>query len=372
MTKILYLSNFDCSGYGVAATQNVIAMYLSGLDVTARHIALNNKPIIQQNILQKVLNKPNADFDICVQHTLPQLFDYNGDFAQNILLFALETNELPFTTEKYVKLPDKIWVINHHSKKVLENYRKAKDIQIVPHPIDLNRFTRKFSEKGIVGRLKDETDAFVFYSVGEAVSRKNYESLLRAYFTEFTPSDNTILVIKTNKDGMNSKECRKLMVDLIQRVKDNTKLKYFPIIELITEFLPQEQLDLLHYESDCFVTCSHGEAWNLPLADASGFNKTPIASACMGHLDIVTKTSGFLCEGINEPCYATQDFPDYLYSSRENWFSVSINEVRKAMRIATMRKIHRMVQKRKAGFPQISQFSYDNVGTIIKNHLNSL
>lgn len=370
--KILYLSNFDSSGYGVAATQNVIAMYVAGLDITARHINFNNKPVNNHKILQKVLNKPNETFDICIQHTLPQLFDYNGDFAHNILLFALETNELGFMERKYVKFPDKVWVINNHSKKVLENYRRACDIQVVPHPIDLNRFTRKFKEKGIVGRLKENTDAFIFYTVGEFVSRKNYEGLFRAYFSEFTPSDNTILVVKTNKDGMNSQECRNLVVQMIQHVKAGCKLKYYPKVEIITDFLSQEQLDLLHYESDCFVTCSHGEAWNLPLADASGFNKTPIASACMGHLDIVTKASGFLCDGINEPCYATQDFPPHLYAGNQHWFSVSINEVRKAMRIATMSKIHRMVQKRKAGFSQISQFSYDNVGNIIKNHLNSL
>lgn len=366
--KILYISPFDATGYGEAAIQTVLAMKYVGLDVVCRQIDLNNKPVTHP-VIKELMAKSSDGCNICIQHVLPTQFDYNGNFEQNILFFALETNQLSKTWERHCKLASKIWMINEHSTKVLKKALVRPRVYTVPHPVDTNKFTKSFPMDGPIAQLKQRTGAFIFYTIGEFVSRKNYGALIQAYFSEFKPFDNVYLVVKTSKDGASPAECKQRFMQLVDDVKFNLKLSSYPPLYVITDFLPESELEKLHTESDMFVQTSHGEAWSLPACDALGYGKCPIVPAHTGYLDYVTTGNGNLIKAYEVPCYGAIDTQQDLYHGRQTWYDIDIMHLRKVMRrVSTW---YKMAIKKSKGLPSLEQFSYQKVGNIIKKALNA-
>lgn len=371
MSKYLYISPFDSTGYGQAALETVLAMKYVGLDVVCRQINLNNKPTLNHPILQELLQKPLDNCDVCIQHVLPTLFDYNGDFARNILFFALETNQLTKLWHKHCNLADSIWVINKHSHQVLKKSLVKPDIHVIPHPVDLNKFTKSFLNNGHVAQLKAKTGAYVFYTIGEFVSRKNYEALLKAYFSEFTIYDNTCLVIKTSKDGASPTDCKNHVMELVNMVKSNLKLTSFAPIEIITDFLSEEDLEKIHVESDVFVQTSHGEAWSLVAMAAIGYGKCPIVPGHTGYLDYVKVSNGFAIKSYETPCYETIDVQPNLYHGRQTWYDIDIMDLRRVMRMVYKNQLGCLTTRKSKSLGTLEHFSYQKVGNIIKRALDA-
>ncbi len=370
--KILYISNIlENTGYSVAAREVLTCMEQTGIDVVARNIRMTQSLYEPNKLIQTLLEKDAVGCNIVIQHTLPEFFDYNGKFERNIGMFAIETNQIPRFWVKNCKLMDELIVFNNHSKQVLHSHGIYQNIHVLPHPVDINKFSKSISGKGIVGKIKETTDCFVFYSIGEFSPRKNYETLLRAYFTEFSTNDNVRLVIKTSKSGCSPQECSENFHEMIRHVQNNLKLYRYPEVVVLTEFMSEEDIERLHYESDCYITLSHGEAWGLATVDSIGFGKAPIAPWHTGHKDYLKPSSCFpLKQVIEENCYNTGDVNRDLYSGNDTWFGVNINEAKTAMRNVFKNTTGLFRRKQGLGLDSIQHLSYPNVGNLIKNIIN--
>lgn len=371
MTKILYLATLDNSGYGQASQDYARSMVAVNIDVVCRRINLGRKAT-NCPIINDLLKKDAKDCDTLITHCLPTYFEYDGQFKKNIGLFAYETNVLPKLWVKKIRCMDEVWVINSHMERLVKKTifsHIPMPTRIVPHAIDLNRFSRSFAGLGPIGKLKKETGAFVFYSIDELVSRKNHETMIKAYLTTFSPSENTILVIKTSKDGITGEQVRNKLNQLIDYIKNNLKLVKYPRIEVLAGHCSEDEIDRLHYEGDCYISTSRGEAWGLSAFTAIGFGKTPIVPNCTGFKDYCVKSNSFMVDGTNTPCYGAVDTVSELYKGNDNWFDVNILELKETMKRVYFNKDGCVTLRRKNGLKSLEKFSYENVGRIIKNTL---
>ena len=360
MTKVLYLAPYyDGTGYSSAAIDYILSMDKVGIDVVPRPIKLNN---LNDKIPQRILEleaKSDKGCDIVIQHCLPNMFHYNSNF-KNIGLFAWETSALPLNnwTEK-CNLMDEIWVINNHMKAVCISSGVTVPIKVVPHATDVDKFKIKYPKPNCIEILKNK---FVFYTIGEAVRRKNLTALLIAFNLEFYDNHNVELIVKTNKnitkDLMNLVEGCKLFRD-----KNEYKSPF-----LMSHRMNEDELYAMHQHADCFVTTSYGEAWCIPAFDAIGFGSTPIVPRSTGFNDYMNSDIGWTVDTWEIPVLAVNDSLPGLYTAHSNWYSVDTNDLRKCLRESYENKQMKQ-EKLFKGIEYVERFSHQNIGEVIKSLL---
>jgi glycosyltransferase involved in cell wall biosynthesis len=117
---------------------------------------------------------------------------------------------------------------------------------------------------------------------------------------------------------------------------------------------------------------SYGEAWSIPAFDAMGFGKTPICSNTGGMADYIGD-SGILIDGRWEPVSGMTDTFADLFTGEEDWYSVDVNQLRRAMRkIYTMKSSEQeeYSKMKRNGLVQAQKYSHENIGKLIKELLN--
>jgi glycosyltransferase involved in cell wall biosynthesis len=113
-----------------------------------------------------------------------------------------------------------------------------------------------------------------FYAIGKWEPRKNYHALVGAFLQEFSPTERASLIIKTHEWGAwddypRASECLALwLADPDVQAKGWTAETCAQRVRLVTKMLSEEKLVSLHRDNNIYVTCSHGEAWDMPAFDA--------------------------------------------------------------------------------------------------------
>ena len=176
---------------------------------------------------------------------------------------------------------------------------------------------------------------------------------------------------------MSPEECAMEIKNVCDKIK--LSLKKYKNIEdykedlIITDYLSEQELYGLHRACDCFVMPSYGEAWSIPAFDAMGFGKTPICSNTGGMADYLGG-AGILVEGRWEPVFGMGDTFEDLFTGEENWYSVDINELRKAMRkmyeMRSEQESDKYAKMKRSGLSQAMKYSHENIGKLIKELLN--
>lgn len=373
--KILYISNFlDGTGYSQAATNYVRAMDSVGLDVVCRNIKLNNRNVEPHPKIKELLDKPASGAEVCIQHTLPHIFSYDGRFKKCVGLFAYETQP-PSIWFKYINTMSELWVVNH---SMCFDCKSEVDIpiRIVPHTYNPEEY--KYvddGDLGIIGQHKKQTGSVVFYTIGEFVRRKDLGSLIKAFHTAFHRNESVSLVIKTSKDGSSSEECQKEVRDYINKIKVGLKLynksSDYKQEMLLTERMSPDELAKLHNEADVFVQTSHGEAWSQPGFDALAYGKPIIVPGHTGFLEY-SYDADLRVKSHEDICFGAIDSNFELYNSNCTWYNVDILDLQRKMRrvyneIAHYTKPELRLNRQKS----VERFSYLSIGNEIRRMLES-
>lgn len=377
--KVLYISNYkDGTGWGNAASDYILAMDSVGIDVVCRSISFNGeKGEVNPRILE-LEQKSTRHSDICIQHLLPHMIDYNGGFKKNIALYETETDNFKNSRwPHYINTMDEAWVVNKQMKQSTLDSGIDIPIKIIPHTFDTSKYDEEYKLLDIP-YMKDLENRFVFYFIGEAIRRKNIFGLLKAFHLEFGVDEPVDLILKVNKSGMNDTECGSYITDLCTTVKENLKLyptkDHYKSEFITTGFLDNEKLMRFHQSMDCLVMPSYGEAWCLPAFDAMAMGNTPICTNVGGMSDFLEDGGGVLVNGTLEPCFGmTETFED-LYTGRENWMSIDVRSLQRAMR-----KIYHLASNSDKKYLNLQtqgreiaeRYSYKNIGSKIKEALNA-
>lgn len=357
MNKILYLGPIlDGTGYSHAGIEYLRAMLAVGLDVVAKPIKLNNaKGELPVNV-RALLNKSAKGCNICIQHCLPSMFSYDGHFEKNIGLFAWETSGFGRSNwAHYCNLMDEIWVISKTMKQTCQEEGVDVPIKVIPHALDLEKYNQSYEG------IQRDKESFYFYTIGEFNRRKNYVALLKAFLTEFDPDENVELVIKTNKniDDVVDRVCSGLKL-----YKDNSYYKK-PIV--ISNSMSEAQIMGLHYNLDCFVSTSYGEAFCLPAFDALGFGKPIIVPCHTAFYDFIPSTVAHFVSCFSDPVFGCLESNPELYSAKEEWEQIDIFHLCNKMRQVYKFKPDRSLES----YNLVENFSHNSVGNIIKQALTN-
>ena len=375
--KVLYISNYkDGTGWGNAATDYILAMDSVGIDVVCRSISFNGeKGEVHPRILE-LERKSSRHSNVCIQHLLPHMLDYNGRFEKNIALYESETSNFKSSRwTEYINTMDEAWVVNKQMSEASLSSGVESPIRIIPHTFDTSKYDNEYKPLDIP--YMDIENKFVFYFIGEAIRRKNIFALIKAFHLEFDVDEPVDLIIKASKGGMSDDDCGKYIKELCAPAKENLKL--YPSNDLYksefitTGFLDNEKMMRFHKTMDCFVMPSYGEAWWLPAFDAMAMGSTPICTNVGGMSDFLSDGGGTLIDGVLEPAFGmTETFQD-LYTGREDCVSINVRKLQKAMRrmyYLASNSDSKYTNLQKQGREIADKYSYENIGNRIKEALN--
>ena len=183
--NILFIGPYrQTDGWGLAAKDYVKALAETEHNLSIKPIYLSES--IDQNISYDLLghesNLLDKKPDVVIQNMLPTFMDYIHG-SHNIGLLFLETNHVEHTgwIDK-MNLLNEIWVASTREKLNLEESGIRVPVNIVPMPIDVSDFDRE-TKKPL--KLPEVDSCFVFYFIGEYITRKNINEFVLAYHREF-------------------------------------------------------------------------------------------------------------------------------------------------------------------------------------------
>lgn len=365
--KAIYINPFDGSGYGVAGTQMALALDSVGVDVVCRRLDLGGNYGALHPRIAELERKSAEGCTHVIQHSLPSHFQYDGRL-RCVGMFAWETDKMPPHWVRRLNQMDAVWVVNPEQAQTCKTSGVRPLVSVVPHPCDLSRY--QDPEGPLLSSLvpyKEKGD-FLFYAVGEWVRRKHWSALIRAFHGEFLPGESVQLIVKTSCPGLSPQDAQKKVREGLSDMKRAMRLSRAKEEIVITDFLTDEQMLALHRAGDCHVSTSFGEAFSLGTFDAMALGKPVIAPDSGGFSSYLDDSCAWLVPGRMEPAFGAVEAPPHLYSHEENWFSVDILALQKAMREAYENRSLSQ-QKGENGRRRASAFSWEKMGTLMKGLL---
>ncbi len=253
------------TGYATSSREFVRELDRRGVDV---HLACifgtdYTEPPTGDPRLDQLRNRPKDT-------SLPQVVYSQGDaFIKNsgryrIGFTMLESDTLPADWVYQANQMDEVWVPSHFTRDVFVSSGVRRPIYVIPLGFNPNYF-----HPHIQGNKP--ANVFVFLSIFEWIERKAPELLLQAYVSEFTRSDDVVLVLKVfNHDPR---------LNVQQQIHELTNRPNAPrIVVLLNQEIAEHQMGGLYRSADCFVLPTRGEGWGMPILEAMACGLPVIAT----------------------------------------------------------------------------------------------
>jgi len=370
--KLLYIGHYkEHSGWAKAAINNIKCINTTDINIVCRNLQLTEQDTqFKDEEILSLENKDTDNVDYCIQNVLPHHITGTDKFKKNIAYFMHELDSIKDHNWYHnLKLVDEIWVPNSSLKiNLIKDGFDDSSIKVIPMPSDLSNY------KDLGHRIKfgHKNHTFKVYFICDMDDRKNLESIIRCFHSEFHKSEPVSLVLKIKKNGVSPKALKEAVAHMCDEIKKHMRL--YDNLEdynhelIITDDFTEEQMNILHLSCDCYLGPTHGEGWGIPAFDAMCYGKTPICSNEGGPKDYIdpnNKNTGWLVNGQMGICsHRNAAFKD-LFTAKHHWFIPSELEIKKAMRYYYENR----VKNNKDGLEQARKFSYYNVGNIIKGAL---
>lgn len=318
MKKIKYINNFtDGTGWAKAGTYNALAL-ATRHEVYCEERKYNNNNVLLEDSLNELLRNTQESFDYTIHHVLPTNYVKLKNTI-NVGFLEVEATISNKQWLKNLKMMDLILVPDLDSLEMLK-MSGIDHVKIWPHSFN---YAKTVGYKDSV-KLQILNGSFNFLFVGEFSVRKNIETLLRAFYTEFNHKETVNLVIKTSGNP-------KTVSQLCEHVKSQCRKgepSKSPIV--ISEYLSEQDLISITRQCHAFVTASHGEAWCYPALESMACGLNVIYPYYTGiHSYAPTDYSVRASRG---RCYGAVDAVEGLYTCQDLWTEIDLNELMKTMR----------------------------------------
>lgn len=363
------------SGRGIASREYALALARQGVDVKidTKIKAVKNKK------LAYLIKKPYArnKRKILIYHSTPTNINLNRErkrFDRIILNTVWETTKIPNNWFPKINRFDAVCVPSVQNIKAMRNSGVKVPVFLVPHGVNTNTFNPRNKKLPV----RHSAGKFVFVSVFGFQHRKNPETLLRAYWEEFSPADNVLLVIKTN--GYRPHENNTWIHNQIlsYRRKLGFSGKTAPVL-LLPRYLKNQQLKGIYTLGHAFVLPTRGEGVGLPFLEALASGIPVIATGWGGHMDFLTKRNSFLIDyklrtpasSMNSKHAISRPFR-YLFAQKgQLWAEPDIHSLKRLMRYAYE---HPRLCKQKGmqGRRDMLKLSWNRSGIALKQAINKV
>jgi len=277
--QICYRMYFDSCGYSIAAQEYILAMLSVKNDQDINLEPL--KPPTRKGVSPKRFKFFNDLYKLhpktppmtVVNHCIPSVYRTAKKFAKHVGFCVYETVDIPKHWVKNVNKMDHVITCSDFNRQSMLQAGVRKPISLIPHTFDPGMF-----HKGIEpnSRFRRKT----FFAMGTWRSRKNWETLIRAFYGAFTHSDDVCLLIKTN----NPDELRKM----VRRIKMGKKWRQKATAPIYADQHGQvtfEEIPALMRQGDFYISCSLGEGFGLPGLHAMALGMPVVTPAFGGSLE---------------------------------------------------------------------------------------
>ena len=348
------------TGYGQASKNFIIT--LSDSDIRAKMDIRGASRAIGRPVSSY---KGNAGIDIYL-HCPP----YDKHISKNYKIgyFYWEADKLPRQWRRSIHRLDEIWAPCELVRSACKRIGFKGPIEIVPTP---STFGIPEKNVGIPSLISEEylvsKDVFKFYSIFQWHERKGFKELLKAYLSEFSKKDRVMLILKVMPLGVGKYNRENIRIDILN-LKRRLNLKEYPLIYLIDETLPLEDVYALHKYSDCYVSAHHGEGWGIPIHDAMLAGNHLITTKFGGITEYLDENSAHI---IKHTMNKVKNMGwSKLYNDDQNWAYPSISHLKGLMRnVYENSKAH--MDKTYSAKKIAESMSTDSVGKIIEDILSN-
>ena len=240
----------------------------------------------RNKIIHNLYNKSiesNEEFLICTRNLYPpRVHDSNGTI--NLLhAYGWEESNFPYSwIQKFNTYLSGMTVMSSEVRKILIDNGVKIPISVcglgVDHIDQLEASTPFYLD----------TKKFTFLHISSCFPRKGIECLLLSYFQSFEAKDDVILVIKTFKNPHNN------IQDILNNLKKANPNS--PEVLIIEKELSPSEIKSLYLSSNALVAPSHGEGFNLTVAEAMRLGIPVITTGWGGQKDFCNSENSFLID----------------------------------------------------------------------------
>ncbi|MDR6123331.1 glycosyltransferase involved in cell wall biosynthesis [Bacillus sp. SLBN-46] len=370
----------DSTGYGIASREYALALDRQGVDVKIETYTWGfpSKPIekVKSDRLSKLIEKPYA-FEkqrILIIHSPPGNIDLKEEdrkkFDRIILNTVWETTKIPSKWLPTIQSVDAVCVPCSHNIAAMLNSGVTVPLYLVPHGADTNTFNPNNNKL----LLNQAIGKFVFVSVFDFKHRKNPETLLKAYWEEFSSNDDVLLLIKTYGNS------RKNILFTINNFKKSWGMgnETAPLF-IVTGIIGEDQLKGIYTLGNAFVLPTRGEGVGLPFIEALSSGIPVIATGWGGQMDFLHEDNSFLVDYKLSPTaihnHGENTIAAFYPNSSENegqlWAEADLADLKRQMRFA-FKNPELCKHKGERGRRDMIKLTWDHAGVAIKNAIKDL
>lgn len=287
------------------------------------------------NLLKAVQKGPMWSGDVCLMNDNPLgwIRNYGERFKKHIGYMVFEGDKAPEMWADELNNPslDMVFVPSEVAKRILIESEIAPDnvdkIKVIPHGIDPEIYNTEVTPAD----LDMSNDTFKFLYVGGWAQgendRKGANILLEAFFEEFNKEDDVTLVFKVNTIYNPNVDIKKEIDNIINKhnYKDRAP------IHLITDDMQDVELARLYKACDCFTMATMGEAFCMPILEASACGLPTIVTRNpdAGYMDFTEELGSYYCE--NKGLRPAGLINGHIYDG-VNWVEPDKDSLKKMMR----------------------------------------
>ena len=367
--KILYVSpNKDFSGYATAARDYILALNRCGANIVTRTLNYDGAKRKLTKEEEELQGKDLRGVDIVLQHTTPiEMTRKEGLF--NIGYFAWETDTLPKQFAEASEQMDLLLMPCEENIKAARRAGVRAKIERIPHTFNTKKYNAKLSPF-ILNGIDD--NKFKFLCIMQMSKKKGLDSLLRAYFAEFSRLDNVVLILKIYIGPNDGQAEKNNIVEMINKIKEGCRLGEFPPIMLLHDIMDEDIIPRLYKSADCYVLPSRGEGWSITAFDALGYGLPVIATNWAGPSEFLDSSCGWPVNYTMSPCFGQTMGHSFMYTAKEKWAEPDLVSLMSSMREAyqawNIRNSNPIWNgKIAAAKERVKKFDYSIVGPYLKN-----
>jgi len=359
---IKYISYGDTSGYGLAGIGYLRGLLNLGLDVQWQPVFWGAHglqfwtPGMAPQLLEIVRSAAPPDpalrdlpailahtaaprgYHTVVAHLVPEYLPACLEAGKrNIAYCTWESDRIPVHWPAILNRYDAVLVPSHFNADVFRAGGVTVPVHVVPH---IRRHAHDDATPAQVAELRGglgiPPDAFVFYTIGAWMLRKDLARLIEAFLDEFTPDEPVALCLKTSGKPVHfalpheqGKTSLQLVHETLQRVAARTGRTRLPTVAVMAgDGVSGAWIDCLHRMGDAYISLARAEGWGMGAFDAAALGRPVLATGWSGYLDFL----GHDHPGLIDYTLAPIDWPGTSYGADHRWAIADTSDARRRMR----------------------------------------